>query len=431
MTPAAAAGPDGELAYTFRDAELRSRPLRAVNAVGARLRRAGIDRPSLSVDAVVSAATKQAGSEELGSDSYLEPLTTFLGACEDEAELTTFGRFLVSRMLSGSLANRIELHRWADEHPEVHDEQVRAPWVVVGLPRTGTSLLSILLGLDPAARPLLHWEAAHPIPPPTVDGAAEDPRIAQTAKELGGLAKLNPPLMAMHPFGATLAQECVALFMYDLRTLGLETQAHVPSYGRWLEDDGMAPAYAWHRLALQVLQSRQPTERWVLKTPNHLWNLEQLLATYPDARIVWTHREPGPVITSLASLANAGQLPLTSRTDPQPTADEWKRKCHHALGSAMAFDDGADAGWCEHLHYEELVADPVAAVRRLYERGGLEVTDLHARRMAVWLEQRPQHADGRHVYDPADFGWTYTGLDDELAEYIDRYDIATPRRTTT
>lgn len=430
MTPATAAGPDGEVAYTFRDAQLRSRPLRAVNAVGERLRRAGLDRPSLTVDAVVSAATKQAGSTDLGSDSYLEPLTTFLGACEDEAQLTTFGRFLVSRMLSGSLANRGELHRWAEEHPEVRDEQVRAPWVIVGLPRTGTSLLSILLGLDPAARPLLHWEAAHPIPPPTVDGAAEDPRIAQTAKELGGLAKLNPPLMAMHPFGATLAQECVALFMYDLRTLGLETQAHVPTYGRWLEHDGMASAYAWHHLALQVLQSRQPTERWVLKTPNHLWNLDQLLATYPDARIVWTHREPGPVITSLASLANAGQLPLTSRTDPKPTADEWKRKCHHALRSAMAFDDDADDGWCEHLHYEQLVADPVAAVRRLYRRWDLEVTDLHARRMAAWLEQRPQHADGRHVYDPGDFGWTYAQLDDELAEYVQRYDVATPTRSS-
>ena len=89
----------------------------------------------------------------------------------------------------------------------------------------------------------------------------------------------------------------------------------------------MAPAYAQHRLALQTLQSRQPTERWILKTPNHLWHLDALLDAYPDARIIWTHRDPGPVVTSLASLANAGQRPLTRRTDPRPTADEWKRKC--------------------------------------------------------------------------------------------------------
>ena len=106
--------------------------------------------------------------------------------------------------------------------------------------------------------------------------------------------------------------------MYDVRALALETQAHVPTYARWLEQADMTPAYAQHRLALQTLQSRQPTERWILKTPNHLWHLDAMLAAYPDARVIWTHRDPGPVVTSLASLANAGQRVLTSRKDPRP-----------------------------------------------------------------------------------------------------------------
>ncbi|MGZ4705442.1 MAG: sulfotransferase family protein, partial [Acidimicrobiales bacterium] len=328
---------------------------------------------------------------------------------------------LVTRMLSGALTNRIELQRWAIEHPEVRDERIDSPWVIVGLPRTGTSLLSILLGLDPVARPLLQWEAAHPIPPPTLEGSAEDPRIAQTAKELDGLMKLNPPLKAMHPFGATIAQECVSLFMYDVRTLALETQAHVPSYARWLEQADMAPAYAQHRLALQALQSRQPTERWILKTPNHLWHLDALHDAYPDARIIWTHRDPGPVVTSLASLANAGQRPLTSRTDPRPTAEEWKRKCRFALESAMAHDERSPSGWCQHVGYDDLVADPVGTVSALYAQVGEEVTDLHARRMRAWLEDRPQDAFGHHRYDPSDFGWTYPGLADEFRDYTDRY----------
>jgi hypothetical protein len=407
--------------FTFRDSELRSRPLRAVNRVGARLARAGIERPALSADQVVAAAVKAAGSDDLGSDSYREPLEVFLAAARDEAELTTFGRFLVTRMLSGALANRIELHRWVTEHPEVGDERIDSPWVIVGLPRTGTSLLSILLGLDPVARPLLQWEAAHPIPPPTLETAAEDPRIARTARELDGLMKLNPPLRAMHPFGATIAEECVTLFMYDVRTMALETQAHVPSYARWLEQADMTPAYAQHRAALQTLQSRQPTERWVLKTPNHLWHLDALLAAYPDARIIWTHRDPGPVVTSLASLANAGQYPLTSRRDPRPTAEEWKRKCHFALGSAMAHDERAAPGWCRHVTYDALVSDPVGTVAALYAHFGAEVTDLHARRMQAWLADRPQDAFGRHRYDPADFGWTYPGLADEFADYSARY----------
>jgi hypothetical protein len=409
--------------YTWRDSELQSKPLRALNKVGAQLARIGVTRPSLTPSSIVAAAVKTAGSADLGSESYREPLEVFLQACEHEADLTTFGRILISKMLASALDNRIALHQWSLDHPEVLAERINSPWVIVGLPRTGTSVLSMLLGLDPTARPLLQWEAAHLIPPPSLADGDEDPRIAQTAKELDGLMKLNPPLKAMHPFGATLAQECVSLFMYDVRTLALETQAHVPTYARWLERADMTPAYAQHRLALQTLQSRQPTERWILKTPNHLWHLDALLAAYPDARIIWTHRDPGPVVTSLASLANAGQRPLTWRADPRPTAEEWKRKCAFALGSAVAFDDKSAEGWCQHVHYDALMADPLQTVRDLYGHFGAEVSDLHVRRMEVFLKDRPKDAFGRHLYDPLDFGWTYAGLAEEFLDYTQRYDI--------
>ncbi len=416
-------GRTGNPTYTWRDSELTAPPLRAVNALGAGLTRLGIERPALTSEAVMAGAVKAAGSHDFGSDSFREPLDTFLESCREEAELTTFGRFLVSKMLQSALVNRIELHQWSSAHPETADERIADPWVIVGLPRTGTSLLSNLLGLDPMNRNLLQWEAAHLIPPATIEEAASDPRIARTKKELDGLMKLNPPLRVMHPFGATLAQECVSLFMYDVRTLALETQAHVPGYARWLERADMAPAYAQHKRALQALQSAQPTDRWVLKTPNHLWDLDALLAAYPAARIVWTHRDPGPVVTSLASLANAGQRPLTGRSDPRPTAEEWKRKCAFAIGSAIAFDQRSDPGWCQHLHYDEFVADPIAAVRTLYATHDAEVSGLHARRMEAFLEQRPQDAFGRHGYDPADFGWTYATLAEEFADYTARYGI--------
>ena len=163
----------------------------------------------------------------------------------------------------------------------------------------------------------------------------------------------------------------------------------------------MAPAYAQHRLALQTLQSRQPTERWVLKTPNHLWHLDALLAAYPDARIVWTHRDPGPVVTSLASLANAGQRPLTRRTDPRPTADEWKRKCHFALDSAIAFDEksrtGSGASTSTTTTSWRTRSRRSAGSTPTY---GGEVTDLHARRMRAFLEHRPKDAFGQAPLRP-------------------------------
>lgn len=408
---------------TFRDAELRSPLLRALNAGGGLLARAGARLPSLEPDAIVAAARARVGSDELGGDSFREPLERYLRAAEEEAELTAFGRIALRGMLVNSLATRGELHRWAREHPEVREERIERPWVIVGLPRTGTSLLSILIGLDPLARAPLHWEAARPVPPPSLADAAEDPRIAQAAREIEQLLRLNPALRAMHPWGATLAQECVAFFMLELRTLGLETQAYVPSYGRWLAGCDMRPAYAQHRLALQTLQSAQPTERWVLKSPNHLWCLETLRTEYPDARIVWTHRDPGPVVTSLASLNNSLQRTFTRRRDPRPAAEEWRAKASLAVARGMAFDAAAPAGWCRHLAYPELLADPVAAVESLYAHFGDAVGPLHRRRMQAWMRERHQAAFGRHRYDPADFGWSYGEIAEQFGAYRERYAI--------
>jgi hypothetical protein len=409
--------------FTWRDGELRSKPLLAVNAVGSRLRRFGVDKPSLDPEAIEAAAVKQAGSRDFGGDSYREGLQVYLKACEQEADLTTFGRILISKMVAGALANRLKIQNWANTHPEVRDEQIPSPWVIAGLPRTGTTILSNLLALDPMTRTLRMWESARPIPPAPLESADEDPRIRQAAKELAGMTKLNPAMGAIYPFGATLAQECLTLFMYEMRSLSLEITAHVPTYARWLETADMAPAYAWHKLTLQILQSTQPTERWVLKTPMHLWHLDALYAAYPDARVIWTHRDPGPVITSLASLANAGQRPQTSRQDPKPAAEEWKRKATYALNSATAWDDKSAPGWASHLHYAELMEDPVGTVSKLYETFGETVSNLHARRMLAFLKERPQGAHGRHTYDPADFGWSYEGLAEEFGAYTERYAV--------
>jgi hypothetical protein len=414
----------GGAEYSFRDAELRSLPLRAANWAGRGLEALGLEVPSLDADSIVRAAQRRAQESDCGGDSFREPLERYLRAVREEAELNLFGRLAVRGMLVASLRSRIQLAKWVRAHPEVRAERIEAPWVIVGLPRTGTSLLSILLGLDPSARALMHWEGARPIPPPTLATAAEDPRITENAKELRALLKLNPALGAMHPFGATIAQECVALFMYDVRTLGIETQAFVPSYGRWLQDCDMTPAYAQHQLALQSLQAAQPTERWVLKTPNHLWCLETLLATYPDARIIWTHRDPGKVITSLASLTNTLQRMFTHRRDPVPAAREWRGKARFAMESGMAFDARAPDGWCQHLRFEDLMKDPIGAVRAIFAHFGETPSSLHVRRMEVWLRERGRDSEGRHVYDPADFGWSYDELADETRAYRERFGVA-------
>ena len=148
---------------TFRDAGLRSPLLRGLNVTGRIASRVGI-RPRLDPDDIVARAVKQAGSSNLGSDSYREPLEVYVAAAEREAELSTFGRLILRGMLTSQLVSRIRLREWTDRHPEAAREEIRRPWIILGLPRTGTSILSILLGLDPMARPLRQWEARTPVP---------------------------------------------------------------------------------------------------------------------------------------------------------------------------------------------------------------------------------------------------------------------------
>lgn len=407
---------------TFRNAGVRSPLLRVLNAAG---RLAGVIglRPRLDPDDIVARAIRAAGSDDLGGDSHREPLERYVASLEEEARLSTFGRLALRGMLTTQLATRIRLQEWTKAHPEAEKEEIRRPWVILGLPRTGTSILSILLGLDPMARPIRQWEARTPVPPATLASASLDPRIAEAERQFEQLHRLNPPFKAMHPTGAMLAEECVPFLMLDLRTLGLETQAFVPSYGKWLQDCDMHSAYRQHKRALQALQTGQPTEAWVLKTPNHLWCLETLLEFYPDARLIWTHRDPGPVTASVSSLNASLQATFTERLDPRAVGAEWLGKLKLAVDRGMAFDDRARAGWCVHVHYDELMRDPVAAMRRIYAHFDEVPSRLHERRIEAWLREKPQTADGRHVYDPVDFGFSYEELAEIWRPYRERYDI--------
>ncbi len=416
--------------HTFRDAGVHSAPLRALNRVGEQVARLGFRPPSLEPESLIAAARRKTGLSDFGEDTYREPLGLLCNSAENEARLTTFGRIALRGILTGNLEARLKLVDWAKRHPEVRDEKITRPWVILGLPRTGTSLLSILLGLDPASRPLLQWEASNPVPPPDLATFAEDPRIAETARIMDQLHGINPPIKAMHPMGATLATECVALFAYDFRALLFETQAYMPSYGRWLERADMDSAYAMHRLALQVLQSRYPTQTWALKTPNHLWCIETLRKYYPDARLVWTHRDPHKVVPSVISLNVSLQRMNSDHVDPTAIGADWDHKLHHGVSCGMQFDKSAESpDWCTHVQYHEFIADPIAGVRRLYAEHDEELHPLHVARMEAWMRDRSQSAFGRHGYRAEDFGLSDEGIGERYQEYVERYDVPPEVRT--
>jgi hypothetical protein len=410
--------------YTFRDAGLHSRPLRALNAVVRALGPLGVNGVALDPESLREAARKQTELDRFGPPGIDEALAVLHDSLEREANLSAFGRIAIRGLLVGALANRLKLLDWARRHPEVREEKIESPWVILGMPRTGTTLLSRLLALDPVVRPLLQWEAGDPVPPPTLAGQAEDPRIAVATKRVGQLMALNPPFRAMHPLGATLSTECVTLFIFDLRSLSIDTQALLPSYGKWLEKTDVRSTYAIHKLGLQVLQSEVPTQTWSLKTPQHLWHLDALAECYPDAKLIWTHRDPRKVVTSVASLNTSMHKVMSDRVDPLAVGEEWNHKLRLGIERGMEFDDRqAGATWCHHLLYADLMADPVAAMERMYAHFGQELSPLHRARIETWMKQRSQSAFGRHGYDPADFGYSGERFDADFGAYCERFSI--------
>lgn len=419
-------GPRGEVRAS--DPVQLPRPMRVANSLASRL---GSRRPKalrLDVDELLADARDQARLFDFGPPTFREGLERLVEALEGEAGLSPFGRMAFRQQLLGLLVNRLRVRDWQKKHPVLDYERIVAPIVVLGLPRTGTTLVSFLLDQDPMNRSLLAWEAANVAPPPTIADRWEDDRLVAAIRSDHRRRRLAPHLQAMHPMSPTIPTECVTLLAGEFTSVHFETVALVQSYGEWVRDVDMVGAYEFHRLQLQILQSAVPVERWALKTPVHTWYLEALHTVYPDARLVWCHRDPVVTVASTASLVTALQSTHSDDVSPSDVGAAWRDKCLHAVTTGSEARDrlGLD-GSIFDLQYAELVDDPVGAVERIYQHFGLELSELGRRRMQAWLEARPQDTFGRHRYGLADFGLDERDLRGVFSDYLTRYEVPTER----
>ena len=391
----------------------------ALNGIG---RLTGFPWSSFDPDSITNDAQRETGLDDLGEGSYRDGLEAFCDAIPRESRLSPVGRISARKALVGTLANRLRVIDWARRHPDVSSERIDRPWIIVGLPRTGTSLLSFLMELDPHSRTPTQWEALDPMPPPDLATHTTDPRIAAAARQFSQLTRLCPPLNALHPMDAGLAAEDVSILMYTLHSFQFETLAFTPTYGRWLDAADMRPAYEFFKGVLQIWQSTIPTDAWSLKCPQHLGNLEALLSVFPDARIIWIHRDPASALPSVASMMMAYLLMSSSGLDPVRVGGYWCDRLARTVDRAMDFDDAARPdGWCRHIHYDQLMKDPVGTVRDIYSHFGESPEPLHERRVELFMQNRPRDHYGRHVYRLDDFGMTTRAIDERFETYRQRY----------
>jgi hypothetical protein len=382
------------------------------------------------VEQYIEQASDQTGLGDLGDDDWREALDRLLDALEDEARLSEIGHAVVDDDIVGYLVRRLQLTRWRNEHPSLAKDDITAPIVVIGQARTGTTILHDLLAQDPASRVPLAWEVDHPVPPPQTSTYATDPRIAETEETQAMVDLVIPGFRSMHPVGAQLAQECVRITGSAFRSMIFTTQYRVPSYGQWLlHEADMAPAYRWHRAYLQHLQSEHRGERWVLKSPGHIWCLDSLLAEYPDALLVQTHRDPLKIVASVSSLMAL----LRRLACDDPTIVECAEEFAEYI--LLGLDRSVDAR--EHgviasdrvvdVQFADFMADQIGTIRTIYDRFGMELTPGAEERMRTFLAEHPQDKHGLHTYTFADTGLDEGAMRARAQRYQESFDVASEK----
>jgi hypothetical protein len=290
---------------------------------------------------------------------------------------------------------------------------------VGGLPRTGTTLTVNLLSQDPAHRPALKWEISEPVPPAAAGELRSDPRCLAKKETQRRRVAVGELQTNVHFEWADEPTECVFIHMQDFKSAGWDTFLPNPEYSEFFLACDMEPAYRWHKRLLQNLQANNGG-RWLLKAPSHALFADALLKVYPDARIVWTHRDPLAAVASTASLA-AG---VHKRFRPEPDMD-WIRRYYP--GQLLLHADRMEAtekrvpAQVYNLMYDDLVADPLVSMRQLYEWLGDDFTPEAQGGIRRWLAANPQGKLGSHSYRLEDFGISEASVRDRFGPYMKRF----------
>jgi hypothetical protein len=377
---------------------------------------------TLSFENILNSARERSGAPDPNTDTWREGLEILLYDHAREGRLTERGRMITQNRYVDALAARMKVDEYIRQHPEVVERPVTAPVFILGLPRTGTTMLSYMLDSDPDNRSMLRWEAYNAAPPAAQGALKSDPRCLAELTKDAVMLKSAPHVAAAHFEPGDGPTECVHLVAQDFRSLMLAVTTTVPTYHDWILFTDMASAFEHRKRVLQILQSTNPGN-WVLKMPSDSLFIRQLFKTFPDARVIWTHRDPYAVAGSSFGM-RGGSRPMFE-IDAGKEYMRQRFPLQLALHASRPLEYSAE--WPDaihHVYYDDLVADPVGQVKKIYGWLGREWTATVDGNVQAWLRDNPQNKHGKHRYALEDWGLSKKDLEPYFSDYLRVHPVA-------
>lgn len=359
---------------------------------------------------------------DFGDESFREGLDILVRSADGEARFNDVGRAAFDAQLVDVLSQRLQLQDWYTRHPEIDDEEVAAPLIGLGLPRTGSTALANMLGEDPSARSLRTWESMWPCPPPESETYESDPRIAKAEASMERRARLFPRMTAMLPSTATSPTECQLFMAQDFKSQLFQAFAHIPTYVDWLNHRAdLRPTYEHLKRVLKLLQWRCPPKRWRLKNPSHSLFIDALDSVFPDARYWMTHRDVVSVVGSVSDVYLELSKAYSDHVDKRAIGSMTAEFCELGMRRMMAFRDAGSERRFFDIHFAQFQKDPFTCIAGLYEFLGEELTPVARARMQAWRERKPLDEQAYLRTGMGDFGFEPERVRERFRFYAERF----------
>ena len=360
--------------------------------------------------------------DDFGDATFREGLEILVAAIDAEARLTESGRAAYEGQLVDFLSNRLQVEHWYRLHPEIDEQQIVAPLIGLGLPRTGSTALSCLLAEDPGARSIRNWEAQTPCPPPQTATQYSDARIEKAQQSMDRRDRMFPRMKTMVPSTATSPTECQTYMAYDFKSQLFQAFVQIPSYVEWLNHKAdLVPTYRYVKRVLKLLQWRCPPARWRLKNPSHSLFIDALAEVFPDARFWMTHRDVADVIPSVADLYYELTKAFASDVDKKWLGSMTADFCELGMRRMMAFRAAGNEHRFFDIYFKPFQQDPWPILAQLYAFLGENLSPRALERMQAWRRDTPRDKHGSHHYDTAEFGLDPDELRRRFAFYSNRF----------